>query len=361
MAERTVTLTGCHRLTSLAEGETIITVLYRVASAVPHRPALLTRGFGRSRTKQISYAQLLEHVERVAEVLTLCGVRRGETIALQVPNCWGSAALMLACFRIGAVVVPVHPGVDEDGLERVLAGTGACACVVFDTYLGQRNAERLLTVSERLPALRHRIVLGDAAATGALDFDQLYRDRAGLWLPEGERLGPPPRDTDGPCLSVPAIGPTSVTLTHYRHWDLCADAFLSMHALADVLAGRDKRPLQPPGEVFGTSYPITEPSGLMPLLWQPLLTGGTGVSTDRWAPDECLDLFGEAGVTMMLCPAEHWEQLLEEQRLRPRPLPHLHTAALHTTAVPPELAAGVEEAFGVPLRPMPFQQAAGDR
>ncbi len=350
MADRTVAPRGDYRPLPLGDDETIVTVLYRVASALPNHPALMTRGFGREQTIRTTYGQLLEHVERIAGALSLCGVRPGETVAMQIPNCGGSVTLLLACLRMGAVVVPVRQAIGEDELERVLAVTGASMCVVLDNYLGQRNAERLLAVSQRLPALRHRVVVGDANATGALDFDRLCRDRSGIWQTDEEQLGPLPYDIDGPCLIVPDFGEETVTTTNYRHRNLHDDALSSVPCAADA---DSSQVWITPGEVFGTSYPLTRHSGLVPALWQPILSAGTGVFIDEWDAAGCLDLFREAGVTSMVCPAEHWGDLVAEQRQRPRWLSGLRDAASRSTAVPAELAQDVQEVFGVPLRVLP--------
>jgi cyclohexanecarboxylate-CoA ligase len=355
MADRTDASMSHHLPMPFRGEDTIVTVLYQVASALPNHPALMTRGFGRQRTMQITYGQLLEHVERFADVLSYSGVRRGETVALQTPNCWGSATLLLACLRMGAVVVPVLPSADEDELERILAGTGASTCVVFDNYLGHRNAEKLLSVSERIPALRHRVVAGDAGATGALDFAQLCGDRSDVWQTEGELVGPLPRDTDGPCLTIPDVDRETLSTTSYRHRSLCAEALESMPSAA----GDDTQQIRvTPGEVFGTSYPLARPSGLMPAVWQPILSAGTGVFLDRWDAGLCLDLFEEAGVTRMVCPAEHWNELVSEQRLRPRQLHNLRDAAALTPAVSLALSQNVRDAFGVPLHVLPSRRRA---
>ena len=359
MAYRTVAPGRDHRLLPLQEGETIVTALYRAASAVPSQPALMTRGFGRERTIRITYAQLLEHVERIADVLTLCGVRRGESVALQIPNCWGSATMVLACLRIGAVVVPVRQSLGAHEFERVLAGTGASTCVVLDSYLGQRNAETLLTISEHLPALRHRVVVGDASATGALDFERLCRDRTGVWQADGELAGPLPDDLDGPCLVVPDLDGGRLTTLGYRHESLCADALAALGRLPEPHPGFDGTWVTP-GEVFGTSYPLNRPFGLLPALWQPVLAAGTGAFVDEWEAGNCLDLFAEARVTRMAHPAGHWAELVAEQRARPRELPGLRDAVCHSLDVPPGLAGDVPDAFGVPLRITPHRQLVAD-
>lgn len=338
------------------EAETILTGLYQVASTRPNHPALLTRVTGGNLNTPVSYGQLLQHVERLADGLLLCGVRKGKRIALQMTDCWGSPTLLLACLRMGAVAVPVRPSAGGQELERILVATGASTCVVGTGHPAQWNAETLLAVSQRVPQLRHRVVVGDAAATGAIDFERLCRDGFGIWHVAGQQLGPLPGDADGPCLVVvPGIDGHSVIPTKYRHSFLCAGArtHLATDSVADSAAVRGLT-----GAVIGTSYPLARLSGLLAALWEPVLSGGTGVFQGAWDAASCLDLFRDTGVTRMVCPAEHWAELVTEQRARPRLLPMLREAACHAPAASAALADAVGDTFGVPLQIRPARQPA---
>ncbi|MFI5758426.1 AMP-binding protein [Streptomyces sp. NPDC051569] len=343
MADRTTAVTQPRPPAPLREGETIFTALHQVASALPNHLALMSGGAGGERATRITYSQLLEHVERFADVLTLCGVRRGETVALQMPNCWGSATLLLACLRIGALAVPIPQTVTTHQLEHTLATTGASTCVVYDGHHGHHNAQELLAVSARLPDLRHRIVVGDARTTGALDFERLCRDRSGVWQADEEHPHPLPRDTDNPCLAIPDFNHRTPTTINYQHKRLSTHALTTTHAAAN--SGEPRTPMN---EIFGTTYPLTHPTGLTTAIWQPILTAGTSVFPELWNPAECLDLFEESRVTHIAGPPEHWQQLIEEQRRRPRRLPQLCHATTHGSA-PAPLAVGVRKAFGIPL------------
>ncbi|MFF3838322.1 AMP-binding protein [Streptomyces sp. NPDC001930] len=334
--------------TFLRQGETVVTALYQIASALPGRSVLMTRGFGRALTMQITFGQLLEHVERFAVALSRCGLRRGDAVALQVPDCWGSAVMMIACLRLNAVVVLVPPSFDERELEQALKETEASMCVVFDTYLGHRHAEGLLAVSEHLPELRHRVVVGDASTTGALDFDEVCRIAPDVWRSEADLIGPLPQDGDDTCLIIPSADGTAPT--RYRHADLGAAALASLsHPTGQ---GEPPDPCRL-GETIGTSYSLTSRAGLMPAVWLPILTGGTGVYSDHWDPAVCLDLFQEAAVSRIVCPAEHWAEMVEQQRQHPRRLTELRDAVTRTADVPASLADSVLSTFGVELRTAP--------
>jgi acetyl-CoA synthetase len=74
-------------------------------------------GAGRSYT----YAQALEEVCRLADVLLAHGVRRGDAVAVYLPNAPELAFTMLACARIGAVHNVVFAGFSAESLrDRIL-------------------------------------------------------------------------------------------------------------------------------------------------------------------------------------------------------------------------------------------------
>src|SRR5215207_3906629 len=83
---------------------------------------------------------------------------------------------MLACTRLGAIAQPMLPNLRERELERALRRTGAGVVVVPDRWEGFEHAQAVAELARRLPRLRHRVVYGDSAATGAVDFQTCLLD-----------------------------------------------------------------------------------------------------------------------------------------------------------------------------------------
>lgn len=73
------------------------------ARVVPEWPALV---FG---DEVISYRQLDELTDRLAGRLDARGVRPGDRVGVQLPNCPQFVIAMLAVLRAGAVHVPANP------------------------------------------------------------------------------------------------------------------------------------------------------------------------------------------------------------------------------------------------------------
>ncbi|MGS0684797.1 long-chain-fatty-acid--CoA ligase [Nakamurella sp. GG22] len=79
-----------------------------------------------------SYERLGEQIERAANGLRSRGVRRGDRVALVLPNCPQHVVAFYAVLRLGAVVVEHNPLYTESELRHQFADHGATIAVVWD-------------------------------------------------------------------------------------------------------------------------------------------------------------------------------------------------------------------------------------
>ena len=84
-----------------------------------------------------------------AAALVEAGVRKGDRVALVLPNCPQFLIAELAAWKAGAIVVPLNPIYGEDELQRPLATTGAETAVVLTPFY-----ERLKKVQPRTAVQR---------------------------------------------------------------------------------------------------------------------------------------------------------------------------------------------------------------
>lgn len=77
----------------------------------------------------ISYRALTEQVERLAQALCAAGLRRGDAVALVLPNGVEFLVLFLAIARAGLVAVPLNPAYKADELRGFLADVEARALI----------------------------------------------------------------------------------------------------------------------------------------------------------------------------------------------------------------------------------------
>lgn len=121
-------------------------LLEDAARDFPRRPALAFLG------RTTTYRDLAEAVQRFAGALDGLGVRKGDRVALILPNCPQHVIAFFAVLRLGAVVVMHNPLYTPSELQHQLSDSGATVAVVYDGAYSRLAAARPST------ALRHVVV-----------------------------------------------------------------------------------------------------------------------------------------------------------------------------------------------------------
>jgi len=133
---------------------------------------------------QVTYAQLLARVNRLANALRSLGVGKGDRVVIYMAMSIDGVAAMQACARIGAIHCVVFGGFSATALRDRIADTEACAVITADQQVrGGRQLPLKSIVDEALAQpgceqVRHVLV---ARRTGAAIAMHPPRD---LWLEE---------------------------------------------------------------------------------------------------------------------------------------------------------------------------------
>ncbi len=113
--------------------------------------------------RTITYAWLLDEVQRFANVLKGLGVGRGDVVGIYMPMLPEATAAMLACARIGALHNVVFGGFAPESVRERMEFSNAKVLVTADATL--RRGEPLPmkanvdAIVERLPELKHVVVV----------------------------------------------------------------------------------------------------------------------------------------------------------------------------------------------------------
>ena len=118
--------------------------------------------------RRLTYRGLEELASNAAAHLARRGVRAGDRVALLLGNCSEFLIFLLACFRLGAIVVPLGTRQRAPELRYLLGDCGASALVLEAEFSSQ------LPPADAVPDLALRIAVGEArpGCEPAADFFQ---------------------------------------------------------------------------------------------------------------------------------------------------------------------------------------------
>jgi long-chain acyl-CoA synthetase len=113
---------------------TLLDVMKAAAQQQPHYPALFFKG------ECLSYTQLENLTDSLANALVALGTHKGDRIALMMPNCPQWVIGEYAAWKAGAVVVPMSPLMAGPEIERTLNDCQAEVAMVLTPFYSKIKA-----------------------------------------------------------------------------------------------------------------------------------------------------------------------------------------------------------------------------
>ncbi|MHB8295533.1 MAG: acetate--CoA ligase [Acidimicrobiales bacterium] len=163
-----------------ATGNVSVNCIDRHARSEPDRVALHWLGEdGSERTW--TYAELLEETARFAQALVDLGVRKGDVVAIYLPNLPETFAAVHACLRIGAIYNVIFSGFSAQALADRVVDTGARVVVTADETFRRGQPIRLKatldSVLGSLPSVEHVVVVRRSGSAAT----QMVKPRDRYW------------------------------------------------------------------------------------------------------------------------------------------------------------------------------------
>jgi len=235
-----------------------------------------------------TYSQLQEQANRLSNVLAKLGVRRGDRVAVVMPQSFETAVAYVAVLQMGAVAMPLSLLFGPDALEYRLHDSEAVLAICDATALLHLKIAR-----NACPQLRTVLGVGDPAVThGHCDFNlaaAVARGRPGF--------APVMTQADDPAVLIYTSGTTGNP----------KGALLAHRALIGNLPGFvasqnwfgfDGRDNATTDAVFWSPADWAWTGGLMDALLPTLYFGRPIVAFNgRFSPQTALELMGTCGVT----------------------------------------------------------------
>ena len=237
-------------------------VLAERAAQSPDKPWLTFYDEGEP-VNHYTYRQFDSAVRRLAAFMSLeLGIRTGDRIATMTVNDSRTVIVYFTAWILGATVVPINCGEDDDRAAYILENSDSRA-----VFFHAEQSERCLRFAERLKAIHSLIQIGGKAAEDVISFEEAVQKREPI-----SELPDLPPDTE--CLIVYTSGttgaPKGVSLEQYN---LLVDA----HSIAEWHRfTADDRAM--------CVLPIHHVNGTVVTLMTPFYSGGSVALHKRFSP-----------------------------------------------------------------------------
>lgn len=181
-----------------------------VASTRAEKIALVWEGEDGA-VRELTYRQLLEETDRIANALKRLGIGRGDRVGVFLPMIPEAVASMLACAKIGAIAIPIFSGYGAEAVATRLQDGTAKVLITADGTLRRGVAVPLKPIADEAvalsPTVEHLIVVR------RLGRDIPWQSGRDLWWHEIRATESPscpcePMDSEAPWMIAYTSGTT---------------------------------------------------------------------------------------------------------------------------------------------------------
>jgi len=301
------------------------------AEVAPDRTATVAYSIPTGAREALTYAEVKDRVDRLANGLIRRGIRRGDVVSLQLPNWWQFQAMHMACLRIGAVSNPVMPIFRSRELRFMLRHAGSKMVICPAEFRGFDHLGMFRELKADLPELRHIFAVG---GDGEYDFNHLLEhpaDRAARAVFTAQRPGPDEviqlMYTSGTTGEPKGVMHTSNTLM----------AMVREYARRFSLGEQD---------VMLMGSPLAHLTGFAYGLMMPVHMGGRGVFIDIWNATRAVDVILDEGVTFTMGATPFVADLTDAANERPADVQSLRGFLSAGAPIPRNLVRRATDVLG---------------
>lgn len=280
------------------------------------------------RHDDVTFGWLKETSDRLANALRAHGVKRGDRVAILLPQTPEVAAAHVAIYKLAAVALPTALLFGPDAISYRVQNSGAVALIT--------NAQGLAKIAETrsgMPSLKF-VLSVDGASDGALDFNAEIAKASSAFTPE-------PTTPDTPAMMIYTSGTTG-----HPKGALHGHRVLPGH-LPGVEMPHDFFPQA--GDRFWTPADWAWAGGLLDVLLPSLHHGVAVVSRkfDKFDPEEAYALMAKHDVRNVFIPPTALRMLRTAQNPRGRHNVALRTLGSGGESLGAEIYEWGKDAFGL--------------
>ncbi len=140
--------------------------------ATPHQTV---RVWSKVAPRALTFGELELVARRCASGFRAMGVRQGDRVVYQLPNCIEAAATYLGLTMLGAILVPVAGYYGRKELIDIVNQTGASVLVTMAVHGNRDYLAELRDSRAAMPGLVNIVLCGGTTASDAIAFDDLLK------------------------------------------------------------------------------------------------------------------------------------------------------------------------------------------
>ncbi|HEX6923751.1 MAG TPA: fatty acyl-CoA synthetase [Bacillales bacterium] len=264
----------------------------------------------------LTYHELDEKVNQLANKLLHSGVKKGERIAILATNCLDFAIVHYAVSRTGAISVPINFMLKPEEIRYILNHSEPAALFVTSNRLEAAEA----AVSD-YRGLRQKVLLDTDKA-------QHGWETLSNWI-AGESVDEPDVEVDDQDVvnilytSGTESRPKGVMLTHQN----LVTEYVS--CIVDFHFGRD--------DMLIHALPLFHSAQLHAFLGPSIYLGSSGVIVESPQPELLMETLSREKVTQFFCPPTAWIAMIRHPDFRPEYLSALRKCYFGASATPMEV------------------------
>jgi len=248
------------------------------AKRYPNKTAIIYYG------RTIPYEALWESSLRLATSLKDMGIRKGDRVAVHLPNTPHAVIAYYGILRANAVVVAMDPMASVDGLKALLADSGCRVMVTLTSALQKIRGIQEDTPLEQVIACRYRDYLPEKPALpvpSSLLMPEPVDPSVRNWQDIlNDRMDPPAIEVgpDDPALIMYTSGTTGERKgALHTHWNLIVNTLRAAAWNYNY-----------PSSMHLAVLPLFHITGMHYCMTAPVYTGGTMVLLSRWDREAAL-------------------------------------------------------------------------
>ena len=303
-------------------------VLERSAAEVPDKIAVVDG------VKSVTYSALNSMANSLAVSLAEIGLKKGDRIAIYMPNSIEFMAAFYAIQKLGIIVAWVNPISRKKEARFILNNSEARAVFIFSEWDGRNYTDDILNLKNELPGLEFIMAVGENKSQGVYSFSDLINSGMEKTLTSVDI--DPKNDLSMLLYTSGTTGqPKGAMITHYAAVRAGWEYSLGVQASSE--------------DIFIGFLPMSHSYGCGSILIQPLLLQATVVLMDRFEVEKAFQIIEQHKITLQLGAATHYILELNHKSRSKYNLSSLRAGLIAGMIAPEGLITRVEKEMGVYL------------